>query len=175
MQRLTWIVAIVLAGVMSAPASARSIPDPHQTPAPGNAGPEVPIDEADYRPAVNYQLQCAGCHLGSGRGFPAHGVPDMVGFVGNFLRVEGGREYLLLVPGVKQSALSAAQIAALYNWLLTESDIAGDSTPQDFVPYTATEVSRIVDERLPHVLQTRARLIQAMRDKGIAVNAGMPE
>ena len=63
------------------------MPDPSQTPAPGNEVPRIPLSRAGYSPAVNYQLQCAGCHLPQGQGAPRNDVPRMTGFVGNFLRV----------------------------------------------------------------------------------------
>jgi cytochrome c553 len=50
-----------------------------------------------------YMLGCQGCHLEDGRGFPQRGVPALNEFVGNFLKVPGGREYLVQVPGAAQS------------------------------------------------------------------------
>lgn len=102
-------LALGLVFIMAAPlALARAIPDPAQKPAPGNEAPQTPIAVAGYSSAVNYQLQCEGCHLGDGTGSAANDTPKMKGFVGNFLKVDGGREFLVRVPGVSQSALNNA-------------------------------------------------------------------
>ena len=104
-------------------AQARSIPDPHQKHAPGNEAPQTPIAEAGYSNATNYQLQCAGCHLSDGAGSKANDVPRMLGFVGNFLKVEGGRQFLVRVPGMSMSALNDAQLADMLNWLLRKDGL----------------------------------------------------
>ena len=163
-----------LAAVLAAPAAfARAIPDPHQKHAPGNEMAQTPIAQAGYGTATNYQLQCAGCHLGSGEGSRHNDTPKMAGFVGNFLRVEGGREFLVRVPGVSQSALSDAQTAELLNWLLGPGGMAGASTPVDFQPYTGEEVSRVRHETILNLPGTRAGLIARMREQGIAIEDGM--
>ena len=164
-----------LAAVLAAPpALARAFPDPHQKPAPGNEAAQTPIAEAGYSTATNYQLQCAGCHLGSGEGAPRNGTPRMSGFVGNFLRVEGGREFLVRVPGVSQSALSDGQIAELLNWILDpQHGMAGASTPTDFRPYSATEVAEVRHHAILNRPGIRAGLIARMREQGIVIEDGM--
>lgn len=169
---------LLLAGLAAAlaapPVLARAFPDPHQKPAPGNEAAQTPIAQAGYSTPTNYQLQCAGCHLGSGEGAPRSGTPKMAGFVGNFLRVEGGREFLVRVPGVSQSALSDGQIAELLNWILDpQHGMAGASTPSDFRPYTAAEVARVRHHALLNRPGARAELIDRMREKGIAIEDGM--
>lgn len=160
--------------VIAAPqALARAIPDPQQRPAPGNERAQVPIAEAGYSTAVNYQLQCAGCHLASGQGSPANDTPRMRGFVGNFLKVPGGREFLVRVPGISQSALSNAQLADMLNWLLTQDGMAGNSLPQQVQPYTAEEVARIRSVSLLNLPHTRAGLIKAMQAQGIVIEDGL--
>ncbi|MGH8485831.1 MAG: cytochrome C, partial [Pseudomonas sp.] len=84
------MLIIGLTCALAAPlAMARAIPDPHQKHAPGNEAVQTPIAQAGYSTAVNYQLQCAGCHLGDGSGSKANDVPRMKDFVGNFLKVDG--------------------------------------------------------------------------------------
>src|SRR5690606_341618 len=77
---------LLIAGLMCAMAAplamARAIPDPNQKHAPGNEAPQTPISEAGYSTPVNYQLQCAGCHLGDGTGSRANDTPKMKDFVG---------------------------------------------------------------------------------------------
>ena len=86
MRRGLLLTVLLAASVTSPGAHARAMPDPSQTPAPGNEVPQIPLSRAGYSPAVNYQLQCAGCHLPQGQGAPRNDVPRMTGFVGNFLR-----------------------------------------------------------------------------------------
>jgi hypothetical protein len=43
---------------------------PNQHHAPGNESLQTPIAQAGYSVGVNYQLQCAGCHLGDGSAPP---------------------------------------------------------------------------------------------------------
>lgn len=169
------LLLLGLACVLTTPlAHARAIPNPNQRPAPGNEAPQTPIAQAGYSVATNYQLQCAGCHLGNGMGSPANDTPRMTGFVGNFLKVPGGREFLVRVPGMSQSALNDGQLAELLNWLLGEGGMAGNSSPVDYLPYTAEEVTALRRKAMLNVPGTRAGLIQAMRAQGIAIEDGMP-
>jgi hypothetical protein len=56
-------------------------------------------------PEILYMLQCRGCHRPDGAGTPGV-VPPLAGFVGRFLGVPGGREFLVRVPGSAQSPLT---------------------------------------------------------------------
>jgi hypothetical protein len=154
-------------------AQARAIPDPTQRHAPGNEELQKPIAEAGYSVGVNYQLQCAGCHLGNGMGSAANDTPRMTGFVGNFLKVPGGREFLVRVPGMSQSALNNAQLADLLNWLMREDGMAGKSRPADYQPYSADEVASLRAKTMLNLPGTRAELIRKMRAQGIAIEDGM--
>ncbi|MDD2058462.1 cytochrome c [Pseudomonas sp. GD03860] len=149
---------------------ARAVPSPGQKPAPGNEVAQTPIAEAGYSPAVNYELQCSGCHRNSGEGSKANDTPRLANFVGNFLRVQGGREFLVQVPGVSQSALSDAQTAALLNWMLREDGMAGASRPVDVKPYSTEEVAALRKQPMLSLPQTRADLIAQMRTQGIAID-----
>ena len=168
---------LLIAGLvcaMAAPlALARAIPDPNQKHAPGNESPQTPIAQAHYSTPVNYQLQCAGCHLGSGEGSAANDTPRMKDFVGNFLKVPGGREFLVRVPGMSQSALNDAQLADLINWIMRPDGMAGKSVPEHYQPYTAEEVSSIRGVSMLNLPQARAELIAKMREQGIAIEDGM--
>lgn len=168
---------LLIAGLvcaMAAPlALARAIPDPHQKHAPGNESPQTPIAQAGYSNPTNYQLQCAGCHLSDGEGSAANDTPRMKDFVGNFLKVDGGREFLIRVPGMSQSALSDAQLADLVNWLMRPDGMAGKSVPEHYQPYTAEEVAGIRKVAMLNLPQSRAGLIAKMREQGIAIEDGM--
>jgi mono/diheme cytochrome c family protein len=102
-----------------------------------------------------YVLHCAGCHGLDGRGSSSARVPDMRQ-VGRFLRVPGGREFLLQVPGVMGSGLDDAQVAQVSNWVL--ANLAGDSVPGQHRPYDAVEVGRLRPLALPDVGKVRAAL-----------------
>ena len=108
------------------------------------------------RARVDYMLNCQGCHLPDGDG--AGDVPRMKNFVGNFLKVPGGRAFLVQVPGSANAALDDARLAALLNWMLAE--ISRDQLPADFRPYSAEEVRTYRATPLRDVLKTRAQLIQ---------------
>jgi hypothetical protein len=107
---------------------------------------------------ADYMLACQGCHLDDGRGFPARGVPKLSGYVGNFLKVPGGREFLVQVPGSAQSDLSDARLAALLNWILRS--FSAKQLPSDFVEYSAAEVGRLRSRPLVAVSSTRAGLVR---------------
>ncbi|WP_061240762.1 hypothetical protein [Ectopseudomonas composti] len=167
---------IGLACAMVAPlAMARAIPDPNQKHAPGNESPQTPIAQAGYSTPVNYQLQCAGCHLGDGTGSKINDTPKMKDFVGNFLKVEGGREFLVRVPGMSQSALNNAQLADLLNWLLDKNGMAGASMPEHYQPYSENEVARLRKVSMLNLPDTRAHLIEQMREQGIVIDDGMSD
>jgi len=110
-------------------------------------------------PALDYALNCQGCHRADGAGTPG-GVPALAASVGKFLRVPGGREFLVRVPGVAQAPLDDAALAAVLNWMLER--FGRDGTPRDFVPYTAEEVGRLRQRPLTNVERARRELIEAM-------------
>lgn len=115
----------------------------------------------DARAKYNYQLFCSGCHSPVGGG--ANGVPQIKGFIGNFLNSDAGREYLIRVPGSANSTLNDNQLAEVLNWIIHE--FAGDSQPQQFTPYTAAEVARLRREPLFEVIEYRKKLIAELMAK----------
>jgi len=127
-----------------------------------------------YRPApngqtphMNYLHYCAGCHLPDGTGKPSHGIPNMRGVLGQFLRVEGGREFIVKVPGVSHTPLADSDIAALMNWLL--DGIAQPSKPPGTPPYTAAEVTRLRSERLVDIPGTRKQIVERLERAGYSL------
>lgn len=111
----------------------------------------------DYGPAADYMLHCRGCHLSSGRGMPGK-VPALRDRVGLFLTVPGGREYLLRVPGVSQSPLSDAALAALLNWVVRRFGPA--QAVAGFRPFTPAEVTAGRRPPLSDVADRRAALLR---------------
>lgn len=111
------------------------------------------------QPSADYVLHCRGCHGPEGAGVPPD-VPDLRQNVARYLQVEGGREYLIRVPGVSQSELSDARTAELLNWLVHTFD--AEHVPPDFTPFNEAEVSRHRRPPLTHVGEVRAALQSAM-------------
>jgi hypothetical protein len=109
-------------------------------------------------PAFNYTLHCQGCHLVDGSETPGK-IPALVG-VGRFLFVEGGREFLVQVPGVSLSVIDDGELAELLNWMLYR--FGADAVPADFEPYTDEEVARYRRSPLVEVERVRAELIAAI-------------
>ena len=107
-------------------------------------------------PQLDYMLQCQGCHLSDGAGTPG-AVPSFVDFVGTFLGVPGGREFLVRVPGSSQSSLDDARLAAVLNWILVRFDPG--SLGDDFVPFTEEEVARVRRPPLTDVETLRRELL----------------
>ena len=110
------------------------------------------------RPRLNYLQYCSGCHLPDGSGSPSFGIPSMRGLLGQFLQVPGGRQFIVQVPGVMNSALSDAEIAALMNWLLPA--VSAPTLPAGFQPYTAQEIAQLRTSRPADVPAARAPLIR---------------
>jgi mono/diheme cytochrome c family protein len=114
-----------------------------------------------------YVLHCAGCHRVDGAGVPEKYVPDLRQ-LGAFLRVEGGREFVIQVPGVMGSGLDDRQVAEVANWLL--ATLARDSVVGNPPPYTAAEVTTARARPIADVAATRARLVLQAQARGIALN-----
>ena len=107
---------------------------------------------------VNYMLYCQGCHLSDGAGSPRAEVPEMKDYVGNFLKVPQGREYLVRVPGSANAPIGDDQLANLLNWILLT--IAGESTPKGFTPYSGEEVGEMREKSLTNIVTLRSNLIE---------------
>lgn len=106
---------------------------------------------------LNYMINCQGCHRGDGSGLEGS-VPTFVDFVGKFLSVEGGREFLVQVPGSANSPLDDRELAELLNWILATMSPA--EIKEDFSPYTESEVSSLRADLLVEVDTTRAALVK---------------
>lgn len=111
----------------------------------------------EQRAHMNYMLNCQGCHLADGAGFP-NKVPEVKNFMGHFLKVEGGREFLVQVPGAANAPVSDAELAELLNWMLLK--FSATELPAEFVPYSADEVGTLRKAPLINVTRKRAQLLQ---------------
>lgn len=114
-----------------------------------------------------YIVHCAGCHGRDGAGSVLGGVPDMRR-LGQFLRLDGGREFVIKVPGVMGSGLSDREVAEVTNWVLTT--LAPDSVPAGYAPYEAAEVRRARETPLVDVAAARERLLLQARARGVAID-----
>jgi mono/diheme cytochrome c family protein len=124
------------------------------------AGNPAGVENSD-RARINYMLNCQGCHGPTGAGMADGTVPNMAGFVGRFLQVQGGREFLVRVPGSANAALDDASLAEVLNWML--GTMSPDELPARFRPYSAEEVGALRKSPLTEILQHRQRLLDAMR------------
>jgi hypothetical protein len=108
------------------------------------------------RAKINYTINCQGCHLRDGSGMP-DAIPRMTGYIGNFLKVPGGREFLVRVPGSANAPLNNNELAETLNWMLTTFDSVG--TKNNFVPFTPEEVKQLRKNPLIDVVAARTELV----------------
>lgn len=105
---------------------------------------------------VLYMLHCQGCHRPDGLGLPGE-VPALAGQVARFLSVEGGRAFLVQVPGSASSPLSDAELARVLNWILERFGPAADAAGA--APYDAAEVAALRRTPLVDVETVRRELL----------------
>ncbi|MEP0202208.1 MAG: cytochrome c, class I [Halioglobus sp.] len=105
----------------------------------------------------DYMMNCQGCHLPNGEGFPARNVPKVKDHMGKFLSVDDGREFLIRVPGSAQSDLNDERLTAVINWML--ATFSANELPPNFQPYTVAEVSRLRQNPLIDVKGAREILM----------------
>ena len=104
----------------------------------------------------DWVLHCRGCHGTHGE-IAREGMPLLAGEMSKFLSVQGGRAYLIQVPGVANAPMSDARLANLTNWMLREFD--PDNIPPHHTPYTADEIHTLRQTSLIPNAAHRAREI----------------
>ena len=109
-----------------------------------------------YEPRV-YELQCMGCHLADGTGESGR-VPSVRSTLVPFSMIPEGREFVLRVPGVAQSPLTDAAIAAVLNWMARK--LSDAPLPAGFRDYDAGEVRALRGRPLAQVSQARQKLLE---------------
>ncbi len=127
-----------------------------------NSGSSLAADASPNLGRQNYILNCQGCHLADGKGAPGV-VPRMADFVGYFLHVDGGREFIVRVPGAANAPIDDQELADVLNWLL--NNFSQQQLPEDFVPYSGEEVGKLRNQPLIDIIGARAVLIQGIQDK----------
>ena len=106
-----------------------------------------------------YTLNCWGCHRANGEGVVGTAPP--LTNAADFLKVPGGREYLIRVPGVSQSMLNDADAAEVMNWIIVT--FSKERVPADFQPFTAAEIRHArAQPHLFNVSETRTQLLKRM-------------
>ena len=115
---------------------------------------------ADQPANVNYLIHCAGCHLADGSGSPPR-VPDVRGEMGRLLAVEGGREYLIQIPGAATAPVSDRELAAIVNYML--ATFSAGTLPAQFEPFSEAEVGRLRPNWLSDPEPVRQRLLREVR------------
>lgn len=120
---------------------------------------------------IDYMLKCSGCHGADGSGTPDRGIPDFRGYVDGFGRTEGGRTYVMHVPGVVNSSLPNDRIAAVMNYVI--ASFGGPGTRGGVPPFTAEEVGRLRAVPVADVVAYRREVAADMVKARIPV-AGYP-
>ena len=116
---------------------------------------------------IDFILHCSGCHAQDGRGLEDKGIPALKDQVGYFLRTEGGRAYLMQIPGLLSAGMTDARAADVTNYILAR--FAGASLPENFVPYTENEAKRYRETRPADIPGKRKLLAAELRELGVAI------
>jgi hypothetical protein len=118
-------------------------------------------------PNYNYALHCLGCHTFEGISAERGRIPALKDVVGHFTRIAEGRLYLVNVPGIVNSGLSAEETAAILNWMI---DVyGGASRPADFRRFDAGEVAELRAQRPDDVMKLRADVQSLLSKRGFDI------
>lgn len=113
--------------------------------------PNAEMDKAQ----IDYMLQCQGCHKADGVGLDET-VPNFNKYLARFIAHPKGREFLVRVPGSANAPFSDQQLASVLNWIMT--DLITE-TPDNFTPYTASEIAAYKSEPLIEVTAARDQVL----------------
>ena len=112
-------------------------------------------EQNDRQAHEDYLLHCMGCHGEQGRGLTGK-VPSFPDDLGRLLTSPGGREFIQRVPGVTQSELPSARLAAVLNWIVR--NFAPPEVGERIAPFSAAEVDRLRTRPLMEVARQRPEL-----------------
>ncbi len=107
-------------------------------------------------PHTDYLLYCRGCHLHTGDAVPTASIPGLHELA-PLLESQEGRDYLIRVPGVAQSGMDDARLAAVLNWVIVNFN--ADTVGDDFERFTTEEVSKARPIVLVDPLRVRAEIL----------------
>ena len=116
---------------------------------------------------IDFLLHCSGCHAQDGRGLENKGIPALKDQVGYFLRTDGGRAYVMQIPGLLSAGMSDARAADVTNYILVR--FAGASSPENFIPYSAEEAKRYRESRPADIPGKRKLLAAELAELGITI------
>jgi hypothetical protein len=119
---------------------------------------------AGRSPNFNYAHHCLGCHTYEGLSVERSRIPVLKDVVGHFTRIAQGRRYLVNVPGIVNSGLSAEETAAILNWIV--EIYGGASRPSAFRPFDAREVAELRGQRPDDVMKLRAEVQALLSSQG---------
>lgn len=111
--------------------------------------PSTELDYSDYltpQASFDWMLQCQGCHGPNGEGLAKRDIPKLRNEVSKFLLVDGGRDFIVRVPGVSGSPLSDDRLADLLNWMLVSLD--PNNLHDDWKNFSAEEVRSLRSKTL---------------------------
>ena len=118
-------------------------------------GASLPAESHAEQARALYILHCGGCHRLHGDGALPQ-VPGLRDDLGKLIQVEGGRDYLVRVPGAAQSPISDGELQQIVNWILLEFN--AETLPDDFTPLSLGEVRAARADILKDPLQYRREL-----------------
>jgi hypothetical protein len=117
-----------------------------------------------------FTQHCSGCHgLKGDGGSVTSGIPRFQDSVGAFSDDDGGRTYVLHVPGVANTNLDDEAIATVLNYLMTRW--GGKSLPDDYRAFTRDEVARRRHYAIADVVALRRKVVARLRSRGITIAA----
>jgi mono/diheme cytochrome c family protein len=127
---------------------------------------------ADHKPysdqgRIDYLLHCSGCHAQDGRGLEHKGIPALKDQVGYFLRTEGGRAYVMQIPGLLSAGMPDDRAAGVTNYIMAR--FAGPSLAENFVPYSAAEAKRYRESRPADIPAKRRLLKSELSEAGFSI------
>ena len=128
------------------------------------------LDYSEYLTAqasFDWILQCQGCHGPNGEGLAKRDVPKLQNEVSKFLLVDGGRDFIVRVPGVSGSPLSDDRLADLLNWMLVSLDPGNLS--ENWKNFSAPEVQTLRTKPLRTEIEAKRTSLMAQIDAYLSV------
>ena len=127
------------------------------------------LDYSEYltdQARFDWVLQCQGCHGPKGEGLAKRDVPKLHDEVSKFLLVDGGRDFIVRVPGVSGSPLSDDRLADLLNWMLVSLD--PHNLSENWKNFSAHEVQTLRSKPLRTEIAAKRTALMSQIDAYLA-------
>ena len=127
------------------------------------------LDYSEYltdQARFDWVLQCQGCHGPKGEGLAKRDVPKLQDEVSKFLLVDGGRDFIVRVPGVSGSPLSDDRLADLLNWMLVSLDPG--NLRENWKNFSAHEIQALRSKPLRTEIEDKRTSLMAQIEAYIA-------